>query len=159
MASGALFGLRVAGARGTFREPAPPLHSMVTEAGVLWLRAEEEVEITDRKVLDQKLDEMLKIGGEGLTRYPADARATTGLRNVLLKFNCDMTRTPRQLPANRARENRPVCSGALRVRTADGAECPLGTGLNDAGRRNPPRRPCLIGAQFYWAIAAAQYRA
>ena len=73
-------------AAGTFRERNEQLKREVAHANVPWLQVVEQWEITSRKALDQKLAEILKLGGEGLMLHRADATYTTGRSDVLLKM-------------------------------------------------------------------------
>ncbi len=62
------------------------MRSLIANAGVPWLQAVEQFEMTHRKALEHKLDEILKLGGEGLMLHRADALYTTGRSDVLLKM-------------------------------------------------------------------------
>lgn len=73
-------------AAGTFRERNELLKREVQHANVPWLQVVEQWEITSRKALDQKLAEILKLGGEGPMLHRADATYTTGRSDVLLKM-------------------------------------------------------------------------
>ena len=125
-------------APGSFRERALALKAMVAASGVPWLQPVEQFELGSREALTQKLDEILKAGGEGLMLHRADAPYVTGRSDVLLKLklwhDAEATVTGHQP----GRGKYAGMLGALRVRRADGAEFLLGTGLSEAERRNPP---------------------
>lgn len=65
-------------APGAFRERAQTLKSMVAASGVRWLQAVEQFELASREALAQKLDEILKLGGEGLMLHRADGSTPPG---------------------------------------------------------------------------------
>jgi DNA ligase 1 len=135
-------------APGTFRERAQALRSMVSEAGVPWLQAVEQFEMSDRKALDRKLDEILKIGGEGLMLHRADASYTTGRSDVLLKLKAWHDAEATVIAHQPGKGKYAGMLGALRVRTADGLEFMLGTGLSEANRRNPPPIGTIITFRY-----------
>ena len=124
-------------APGIFRERAQALRKAVAAAGVPWLQAVEQFEIRDRKALDRKLDEILKIGGEGLMLHRADALYTTGRSDVLLKMKLWHDAEAMVVAHQPGKGKYKGQLGALRVRTANGVEFMLGTGFNDDERRNP----------------------
>jgi DNA ligase-1 len=125
-------------APGTFRERAQTLRDVVANAGVPWLQAVEQFEISNRKALALKLDEILKLGGEGLMLHRADAAYTTGRSDNLLKMKLWHDAEATVIAHQPGKGKYAGMLGALRVRTADGVEFMLGTGLNEADRRNPP---------------------
>ena len=103
-----------------------------------WLRIVEQFEIADRKTLDRKLAEILKLGGEGLMLHRADANYTTGRSDVLLKMKLWHDAEAEVIGHQPGKGKYAGVLGALKVRTADGVEFMLGTGLTEAERRNPP---------------------
>lgn len=125
-------------APGAFRERAQVLHRVTIAADVPWLQAVEQFELKNRKALEQKLDEILKLGGEGLMLHRADALYTTGRSDVLLKMKLWHDAEATVLAHQPGKGKYAGMLGALRVRTADGVEFMLGTGLSEADRRNPP---------------------
>ena len=135
-------------APGTFRERAQSLRNEIAAAGVPWLQAVEQFEIRDRKALDLKLDEILKIGGEGLMLHRADALYATGRSDILLKMKLWHDAEATVIAHKQGKGKYKGLLGGLRVRTADGVEFMLGTGLNDADRRNPPPIGTMITYRY-----------
>ena len=125
-------------AAGTFRERNEQLKREVAHANVPWLQVVEQWEITSRKALDQKLAEILKLGGEGLMLHRADATYTTGRSDVLLKMKLWHDAEAEVIGYQPGKGKYDGMLGALKVRTADGVEFMLGTGFNEAERQNPP---------------------
>lgn len=125
-------------ASGTFRARVQALRNVLGEAGVPWLQAVEQFEIGNRKALAQKLAEVVKAGGEGLMLHRADALYTTGRSDVLLKMKPWNDAEATVIAHQPGRGKYAGMLGALRVRTADGVEFLLGSGLSEASRRNPP---------------------
>ncbi len=125
-------------APGTFRERAESLRSLVASAAVPWLKAVEQVELGNRKALTRRLDEIVRLGGEGLMLHRADALYTTGRSDVLLKMKLWHDAEATVIGHQPGKGKYAGMLGALQVRTADGTEFMLGTGLTEADRRNPP---------------------
>ena len=125
-------------APGTFRQRVQALREVLAAAGVPWLQAVEQFEINNRKALAQKLAAIVKAGGEGLMLHRADALYTTGRSDVLLKMKPWNDAEATVIAHQPGRGKYAGMLGALRVRTADGVEFLLGSGLSEANRRNPP---------------------
>jgi DNA ligase-1 len=125
-------------ASGVFRERAEVLRGVIGTAGVPWLQAVEQIALKDRKALEHKLDDILKIGGEGLMLHRADALYTTGRSDALLKMKLWHDAEATVIAHQTGKGKFAGMLGALRVRTADGVEFKLGTGLSEVNRRNPP---------------------
>ena len=135
-------------APGDFRARAQRIRELVGQANLPWLQVVEQVEIKNRKALEQKLDEILKIGGEGLMLHRADAPYTTGRSDVLLKMKLWHDAEATVIGHQPGKGKYSGQLGALRVRTADGIEFMLGTGLSDAERRNPPPIGTLVTYRY-----------
>jgi DNA ligase-1 len=125
-------------APGTFRERARVLEKLVAASGVPWLQSVEQFELASRAALAQQLDEILKVGGEGLMLHRADALYVTGRSDVLLKMKLWRDAEATVIGYQPGRGKYAGMLGALRVRNADGVEFLLGTGLSEADRRAPP---------------------
>ncbi len=135
-------------APGTFRERVQALHSAVSGAGVAWLQPVEQFEVQSRKALDLKLTEIVKAGGEGLMLHRADAQYTTGRSDVLLKMKRWNDAEATVIAHQQGKGKYAGMLGALRVRTADGVELMLGTGLKEADRRDPPPIGTIITFRY-----------
>ena len=125
-------------ASGTFRERVQALQQITREAAVPWLQTIEQFEVRDREELDRRLKVVIQAGGEGLMLHRADASYVTGRSDSLLKMKPwhDAEATViAHLPGKGKYQG---MLGALRVRTGDGIEFDLGTGMNDRIRKNPP---------------------
>ena len=135
-------------ALGTFRQRAEELRQVVAQTNVPWLQALEQFELGSRQALNNKLEEMVKAGGEGLMLHRADAQYTTGRSDVLLKMKRwhDSEATVIGYQPGKGKYSGRL--GALRVRTDDGVEFMLGTGLSDADRLDPPAIGTIITFRY-----------
>ncbi len=125
-------------APGTFRERVLSLRKMVEAVGVPWLQMVEQFEIKNRMALEQKLKAVVKAGGEGLMLHRADALYATGRSDVLLKVKLWHDAEATVIAHRPGKGKYHGMLGSLRVRTTEGDEFMLGTGLSEAVRRNPP---------------------
>jgi len=135
-------------APGTFRERAKAIRGVVATAGVPWLQTVDQFELGSRKALEQKLDVITKTGGEGLMLHRADALYMTGRSDVLLKMKLWHDAEATVIAHRPGKGKYAGMLGALRVRTADGVEFMLGTGLSEADRRQPPPVGTIITYRY-----------
>jgi DNA ligase 1 len=126
------------GAEGDFAQRAA--HLQVLAKATRWpqLHAAEQTRVATRAVLQRRLEEVVRAGGEGLMLHRADAPYRSGRSDVLLKLkplqDADAV-VIAHLPGQGRHTGR---LGALRVRSADGTVFALGTGFSDAERTAPP---------------------
>lgn len=126
------------GAEGDFRQRAEGIRQVVRQTNVPWLSEIEQLPVLDRDSLQRRLQQVVKAGGEGLMLHRADAIYETGRSDTLLKvkpWDDAEAVVIAHLPGKGRHLGR---LGALRVRTNDGREFSLGTGLTDVQRENPP---------------------
>jgi DNA ligase-1 len=126
------------GAAGAFEERYRQIQAIVKQADWPQLVAVEQFRVSDRAALKQKLDVVVKAGGEGLMLHRADAPYVTGRSDVLLKLKpLDDTEAivVGHIPGKGKYDG---MLGALRVEAPDGKRFIIGTGFTDAVRRNPP---------------------
>ena len=135
-------------AAGTFRERVQALQSLVVAAAVPWLQAVDQFEVSSRAALDRKLDEITRAGGEGLMLHRADAPYLTGRSDVLLKMKRWNDAEATVVGHRPGKGKFAGMLGALQMRTADGTEFLLGTGLDEALRRNPPPVGTLVTYRY-----------
>jgi DNA ligase-1 len=94
--------------------------------------------LADAQALQALLSQVTRDGGEGLMLHRADALWQGGRSAALLKFK-PVADAEAQVLAHVPGQGRHAGRvGALRVRTAEGVEFKLGTGLTDAQREQPP---------------------
>ena len=135
-------------AAGTFRERVQALQSLVAAAAVPWLQAVDQFEVSSRAALDRKLDEITRAGGEGLMLHRADAPYLTGRSDVLLKMKRWNDAEATVVGHRPGKGKFAGMLGALQMRTADGTEFLLGTGLDEGLRRNPPPVGTLVTYRY-----------
>lgn len=135
-------------ASGTFFERDQALRTVIKVAAVPWLQAVEQFMLKDRQELKRKLDEIIKGGGEGLMLHRADAPYQTGRSDNLLKMKPWNDAEAEVIAHQPGKGKYSGMLGALRVRTADGVEFFLGTGLSETDRRNPPPISSIVTFRY-----------
>jgi len=135
-------------APGDFRERVRAMRQIVGEASVPWLQVVEQSEVGSRKELDRKLALVVREGGEGLMLHRADALYSSGRSDVLLKMKPIHDAEATVIGHIPGKGKYRGVTGALRVRTEDGVEFNLGSGLSDALRRNPPPVGTIITYRY-----------
>lgn len=128
----------VPGAPGTFAQRVALIRELVRQANVSWLSEIEQFPVDDRNSLQKRMKEIVKAGGEGLMLHRADALYETGRSDILLKMKPWEDAEATVIGHQPGKGKHEGVLGALRVRTEDGREFSLGTGLTDQQRRDPP---------------------
>jgi DNA ligase 1 len=133
---------------GTFAERAALLKLVVR--GVAWsqLQGVEQFRIPTLAVLRDRLKSVNAAGGEGLMLHLASAPYTTGRSDVLLKFKSLADAEAEVIGHVPGKGKYAGMTGALEVRTADGQQFRLGTGLSDAERKAPPAVGTIVTYTF-----------
>ena len=142
------------GGEGPFKARAERIEALARSFGNPRLVAVAQTPVADRAALRQRLDETIRGGGEGLVLHRADAPYLTGRSPALLKLKPvqdDDAVVTGHLVGRGRHQGR---LGALRVRTAEGLEFLLGTGLSDVQRDDPPPIGAVVTFSYRGRTAA-----
>lgn len=126
------------GAASDFTRRSTELARLATAARWPQLQAVEQSTLGSRQALQDRLQAVVRAGGEGLMLHRADAPYVTGRSRVLIKLKPQQDADAivvAHLPGRGRHSGR---LGALRVRGDEGIEFQLGTGFSDAQRDQPP---------------------
>ncbi len=126
------------GAAGDFSQRVRQMRAIVAQAGVPWLEAVEQVRVADKAELMQRLDAVLRTGGEGLMLHRADAAYQTGRSDALLKLKPWQDAEAVVVGHVPGKGKYRGMTGALQMEMPDGKRFRIGSGLSDALRRQPP---------------------
>jgi DNA ligase-1 len=126
------------GAAGDFSTRAQQMKTLVAQAGVPWLQAVEQTRVADRATLMQRLDAVVRQGGEGLMLHRADAPYLTGRSDVLLKLKPWQDAEAAVIGYVPGKGKYQGMTGALDMEMPGGQRFRIGSGLSDALRRQPP---------------------
>lgn len=126
------------GAAGSFAERAQRIEAIVRQRGAPQLVAVDQTRVADPVALQQRLAHVLAQGGEGLALHRADAPYGTGRSDVLLKLKPALDTEATVVAHHPGKGKYTGLLGALEVRTPEGRQFLIGSGLSDAQRRDPP---------------------
>lgn len=135
-------------APGDFTARIERMRGLIAATNVPWLGVVEQFRLSDDRALRRKLDAVVRSGGEGLMLHSAEAPASVGRSDVLLKLTPWLDAEARviaHLPGKRKHAGR---LGALRVEMPDGRRFSIGTGFTDAQRRDPPAVGSLVTYRY-----------
>jgi DNA ligase-1 len=134
-------------ANGTFEERMDLLRATVSE-GNSFVRIVAQERCQGAAQLRAECDRVVREGGEGLMLRRPGSAYETGRSATLLKvkpFDDAEATVIGHLPGKGRFEGK---LGALRVRTEDGREFSIGTGLTDADRESPPAVGTVVTYRF-----------
>jgi DNA ligase-1 len=126
------------GAAGDFSARVQRMQALVAQADVPWLQAVEQTRVADRAALKQRLDAVVRAGGEGLMLHRADAPYLTGRSDVLLKLKPWQDAEAVVVGYMPGKGKYQGMTGALEMDMPDGQRFRIGSGLTDSLRRQPP---------------------
>ena len=112
------------------------------------IQAVKQWRVRDRAELLRQLDTITQAGGEGLMLHLANAPYQTGRSDALYKLKLRQDAEATVIAHNPGTGKYAGQLGSLRVRTADGREFNVGSGLNDATRAQAPAIGTVITYQF-----------
>lgn len=127
------------GAGGSFAERAERIAALVQETGWEQLAAAAQTTVVDRETLQRRLARTVAEGGEGLMLHLASAPCRSGRSDVLVKLKPHRDAEATVVVHHPGRGKYEGLLGALEVRTPEGRQFLIGSGLSDAERRAPPR--------------------
>jgi DNA ligase 1 len=123
---------------GTFEQRYAQLQQLVSHTAWAQLLAVTQHRLNDHAALQTILKTVIQSGGEGLMLHLANAPVTTGRSHVLLKLKTALDAEATVVAHIAGKDKYAGMMGALWLQTPAGVRFKLGTGFNDAQRRNPP---------------------
>lgn len=135
-------------APGGFEQRVAELTSISETVAWAGLQAVEQARIETPAALHRRLREVVAAGGEGLMLHRADAAYASGRSELLLKLKPidDSEATVIAHEPGQGRLSGRL--GALRVRSPEGREFSIGSGLSEGDRRAPPPVGSLVRYRF-----------
>jgi DNA ligase-1 len=126
------------GAAGSFAQRAARIETLVRASASSVLVTVDQQVLADRAALQQRLDSVVRGGGEGLVLHRADAPWVAGRSTAVLKLKPLHDAEAQVLACEPGRGRLAGMMGALRLRNVAGIEFRIGTGFTDEQRRHPP---------------------
>lgn len=114
------------------------LQTVIGRAKQPWLMRVEQFRVDSAGHLQRRLDEVARLGGEGLVLHRADALWQAGRSEALFKLKPEPDDEALVVGHQPGRGRLADMTGALLVETPQGQRFALGSGLTDAMRREPP---------------------
>lgn len=131
-----VFELPAAG--GSFAQRAQQLQALTARLAWPQLQAVEQFRVASVEALQQRLQAVLKAGGEGLMLHHEDAPVSSGRSDLLLKLKARDDAEARVIGHEPGKGKYAGQLGGLKVQTPEGRQFVIGTGFSDAERLNPP---------------------
>jgi DNA ligase-1 len=125
-------------AAGSFTDRVGQMQQLVAQARLPWLQAVGQTRVASRDALMQRLDAVMRAGGEGLMLHRADAPYLTGRSDALLKLKPWQDAEAIVVGHTPGKGKYQGMTGALQMAMPDGKRFRIGSGLTDALRRQPP---------------------
>ena len=139
---------------GDFARRASRIRALAERAGWPQLVAAHQASVDDRAALRRRFDEVVRGGGEGLVLHRADAPWAAGRECGMLKLK-PVSDAEALVIGHVAGQGRLAGSlGALRVRSEDGHEFLIGSGMTDAQRADPPAIGSIVTFSYRGRTAA-----
>lgn len=126
------------GLPGSFEARCQTLQAVIDAARLPWLMGVPQFRLADAAALQARLDAVVQAGGEGLVLHRADAPWRAGRSDALFKLKPETDDEAQVVGYQPGQGRYAGLTGALVVRTPDGLQFELGSGLSDAQRRHPP---------------------
>ncbi|WP_027669880.1 DNA ligase [Rheinheimera baltica] len=125
-------------AEGTFSQRIDAMHNIARQHNTPFLTVVPQFRLADNAQLMAKLNELEASGAEGLMLHHQDALYKTGRSSDLLKLKTYQDTEAQVIGYRPGKGKYQGMVGALVVKTADGKEFAIGSGLTDALRQTPP---------------------
>ena len=126
------------GAPGDFEARALRIAEIATQTAWPSLVAVAHTPVADQAALQRRLAATVAQGGEGLVLHLASAPYQSGRNDAMLKLKPSLDTEATVVAHHAGKGKYAGVLGALEVRTPQGRQFLLGSGLSDAQRRDPP---------------------
>lgn len=126
------------GSNRPFGERYRALRKQVAESESAYLKAVEQRRISDHPTLMAELDQVVKLGGEGLMLHRIDSLYRGGRSDDLLKVKPFADAEARVIAHLPGKGKYTGMMGSLLVETPEGTRFRIGSGFSDRQRRSPP---------------------
>lgn len=126
------------GQAGPFEVRSQALRAMIAAVRCPWLLWVEQFRVEHAAELQARMAAVVRAGGEGLVLHRADAPWRAGRSDALFKLKPESDDEAQVVAHQPGKGRHAGLTGALVVRTPDGVQFELGSGLSDAQRRAPP---------------------
>lgn len=139
----------VPGSTKPFAERVILINKLVASTNSITLKAVPHEQIATAATLEQRLDEVVNAGGEGLMLHHRQALYKDGRSELLLKLKRHEDDEAKVIGYVAGKGKYAGLTGSLIVQSRDGLTFKIGSGLSDADRASPPPVGSWITYKFY----------
>ena len=132
-----------------FSQRLKSLQQLVTLSKSPYLQIVKQFQVKNKSELQQQLDRVIKLGGEGLMLHRADAYYHAGRNNELLKVKPYTDAEAKVIAYIAGKGKYTGMLGALMVEMSTGIQFKIGTGFSDLERANPPEIGSIITYKYH----------
>ncbi len=140
-------------AREDFSHRYERLVELVDEIDSPYLDLVEQFRVSDRPALMERLDAVVKLGGEGLMLHRADSLYRSGRSDDLLKLKRYQDAEATVIAHQPGNGKYAGLLGSLLVETGDGKRFRIGSGFTDEQRQAPPPLGSVITYKYFGLTA------
>ena len=136
-------------ATGNFQQRVQKLQALVKQLAIPHLKVIDQYRLENSEALDQKLNEVIAQGAEGLMLHRADALYQSGRSNVLLKVKKHQDAEARIIQHLAGKGKFNGLLGSVVVKDDVGRQFKIGTGFSLQQRQHPPPIGTLITYKYF----------
>ena len=133
---------------GVFDQRVAEMRRVVKDQSTPWLKAVEQFRVKGLEELQQRLDQVVAAGAEGLMLHKGSASYQARRTNDLVKFKPLNDAEAMVVAHIEGKGKYQGMLGALVVEMPDGTRFKIGSGLSDAERKSPPPVGATVTYQF-----------
>lgn len=135
-------------AEGSFTARVNAMQALVQQHNSRYLTLVPQFRLADKAALQAKLSELEQAGAEGLMLHHQDALYKTGRSSDLLKLKSYQDTEAQVIGYRPGKGKYKGMLGALVVKTPEGKEFAIGSGLTDELRRTPPQIGAVVTYRY-----------
>jgi len=134
--------------QGTFSQRIIAMQTLINKSQSPYLKMVEQVKILSKDNLYKRLDQIIKVKGEGLMIHHKDALYKQGRNKRLMKLKKYQDAEAIVIKHFEGKGKYRKMLGALLVETPSGMQFKIGTGFSDLQRQSPPPIGSIITYQY-----------
>jgi len=136
-------------ATGSFQQRVQKMQALVKQLAIPHLKVIDQYRLENSKALDDKLNEVIAKGAEGLMLHRADALYQSGRSNILLKVKKHQDAEAKVIQHLAGKGKFTGLLGSVVVEDETGQQFKIGTGFNLQQRQNPPAIGAVITYKYF----------
>lgn len=134
--------------QGVFSERVEKMQALLLQIPSPYLAMITQVKLENTQALDNKLEKVISIMGEGLMLHLASAHYKTGRNPALMKLKRHQDAEATVIGYTKGKGKYQGKLGAIKVKTTEGIIFKIGSGFSDYQRANPPDIGTIITFKY-----------